>query len=179
MNNKFRYSGFTLIELTITMSISSVVLLGMFYIFMHVSNIFTREIAINKIVKYGNTVLDVIADEVRSAENVEFVEEEGTCEITINSDNQETIYWADKEKGIYDNSYSPQYPLNVNPDSKHFYTIENFLCDYSNDRSLSFDLRNSIIDLTMEIKLQFDKDEKPYELFSFTREIFSHNGFID
>lgn len=182
---KIKFTGFTIIELMATMTITTSIFLGMSYIFIQSSEFYNRQFVFEDINRYANNALDIILDDIKTGSQTTLGNNNGFCQITINTvDDFGTplinIYFVDEEKGILLNDLDkPLLNFYNGTDQNYLLTIDSFDCNIINDTGISPDLRNSIFEFNLTLKYQYNlREEGKIKLLSYSRRLFSSTDLI-
>ena len=199
MLNKFKISrrfqeGFTGIDVLLALVLSSIIFLGMSYVFIDVTEKLRVEEIRSDVLKYGNTILNALEKDMVQATKVECKEFQSYSKITCFKDDVETVYSVDGGNGILKDGKPPDVFLHtdsgkgswlrynsVNNKGQQLYNIFNFEC---NKVGINFentnDVENYIFDVKMEIDLYNTEGEKGeiIDEILFNRRIYAVNSYL-
>ena len=154
---KGNLEGFTLIEMVTTLTIASALSLGLFFISLSANKSLTNDEVIYDVRSYSTTVLDIISEKIRNAEQVEInTQFGGGTTITTTIENEQFRY-SIVNNMIYENSL----PLKVfgykQLEDQDLYDISIILnCSIMTEggNATATEIKNNIYDLDITFSIE-------------------------
>ena len=191
MLNKFKISrrfqeGFTGIDVLLALVLSSIIFLGMSYVFIDITEKLRVEEIRSDVLKYGNTILNAIEKDMVQATKVDYEEFQSYSKIKCTKDDVLTVYSIDPINGILKDGIPFHTVIgsairfdNVNSAGQLLYEIFKFECDPVGITSNNTDERygSSIFDVKMFVDVYNTHNELIDEVF-FNRRIYAVNNYL-
>ncbi len=167
----------TLVEGLIVIAISSTVMVGMGYVFSEVSRDFEQEYTRERIIHYGNEVLDEIAYQLKYTNDITLSTENKFRRITLKNNNSNTIISANDREGVLIDD-EPIIRFTFEEQKESPFVLLDFWCDHvspggGNHSSGFLELIQSIFEI--EVSILNNEDGRIYK---FKKDVFTPRFYI-
>ena len=193
--NKKSVSGFTLMEMMLTIIIFSAVTLGISYTFSEIYAYYLQQTYYEDVANYGNTWADEIVDYIRAAEKITLTSRDGyrVIEIKYYKKDPDTgeinlekkTFSASAADGILEDDHVlPRRRFKTFTSDIADYKLEQFWCDPIAGDLGNFSqglnrVRKAIYEITIEIRLKtLRKGMTTAKTFQFKRRVFASNVYL-
>jgi len=179
--------GFTGVDVLLSLVLSSFMFLGMSYIFIDITEILKVEEIHSDVLKYGNTILNVIEKDMVQATKVDCKE----LKITCTKDGDSTVYSIDDVNGILKDGIPFHTVIgsairfdNVNSAGQFLYKISNFEFDPvggTDCKENNPKYECSVFDVKIYVDIYStdnDPDDDPVDKVFFNRRIYAVNNYL-
>ncbi len=178
-------SGFTLLEVMISVIIFAGITLGLFFTFSEISAYFSKETYIEDVNHYGNTVLDDLNSTLMKAKKITLTSRNGFRVLEVVSpDDKKDVFSAEDDKGILRNGES-FVPFKSFKTDIAEYTVTEFwvetlpAADGAYSPALA-KIRRSMFVVTFEVLLNAHRKKIDTEqAFRFSRTVFAANYYLN
>ena len=194
LNNIKNYSnGFSLIEMMITLILSSGITIGMMYIYLSITIFIEKDLFEEDIQHYVSHIYELISEDIFDADSIRIENILGNNRLVIlNDDHQDIIYTYDDDKMIISGNATNF----SNEGSETVFIAGDYNFFNHNKYDITFDfipndnvltnsdtgvtmLRNNVYDIEIEVTIQNKPNFSPYnKTLLYKRKFFAQNNYI-
>jgi len=158
---KNKLKGFTLIEMTTTLTIASAFSLGLYFVFLNANKAVTNEEVVYDVKSYSTAALDIISEKIRNADQIEINSQfgGGTTITTTNKKNgdDEVFQYSIVNNMVYENALPMKLFGYRHIENQDLYDITLTLTCVANadvENTYNQDVEDNIYDLNITVNIE-------------------------
>ena len=193
-NNITKFSqGFSLIEMMITLMLSSSITVGMMYIYLSITLFIEKDLMEEDVQHYVSHIYELISEDIFDADSIRIENILGNNRLVIlNTDHQNIIYSFDDESIIITGDATEI----SNPENDNVFIASDYDLFENKKYDVTFDfipsdnvltnsdtgvtmLRNNVYEVEIQVEVEGNSDFNNYNrIFNYKRRFFAQNNFI-